>query len=278
MEEEEIELWYEQEKEKLSELYRLSIEKGMKLKDREKKFNRAMERLTEEYDRKHTRLQARKERQKRRAKLRSRLSERAGFFIRVFGSVFSFFWSGIRRVCSTKYAHAHYKASMFRIRYGYKIIDSSSNAFRPLFYWYVRYVQRFTIALVRPFKVLGRFFRKKALQTKDLFMNLASVSWEWTKKIAKYTASGSATVYKSVSGKYGEISKRYHESYAKKVQEHLNKKQARKEEKEKKKKEKEETKKRREAEKNGEAIDTEGNAEDKDPKTPEDAPDAENTT
>ncbi len=278
MEEEEIELWYEQEKEKLSELYRLSIEKGMKLEDREKKFNRAMERLTEEYDRKHTRLQARKERQKRRAKSRSRFSGRVGFFIRVFGSVFSFFGRGIRRVFSTKYAHAHYKASMFRIRYGYKIIDSSSNAFRPLFYWYVRYVQRFIIALVRPFILLGRFFRKKALQAKDLFMNLASVSWEWTKKIAKYTASGSAAVYKSVSGKCGEISKRYHEGYAKKVQEQLDKKQARKEAKEKKKKEKEEAKKRREAGKNGETLEADGNAEDHAQKTPAEAPDAENTT
>ena len=53
MEEEAIELWYEEEKQKLSEAYMHSIEKKMPLAAREKKFNAAMKKLDKEYNAKH---------------------------------------------------------------------------------------------------------------------------------------------------------------------------------------------------------------------------------
>lgn len=268
MMDEEIEMWYEHEKEKLSEQYRHSIEKGMKLADREKKFNRAMASLTNEYNSRYTRLQRKRKREKRMAELKGRFTGRILSASMAVWNVFAAFGNLIKRTCGTKYAHAHYKASMFRIHYGYIIVDGLSNTFRPLFYWYVRNLQRYVTWIKAPIIHSWRYVLKKAGSAKDKSFKIVLASWNSAKKAAKKTSSTAKASYKKVSGKYAEVSKKYHDWYSARLQKSLEKKQAMKEAREKKKKEKEAAKGKPEGQE----------SEGKKQEAPEESPDAENTT
>ncbi|MEA3229941.1 MAG: hypothetical protein U9P44_03425 [archaeon] len=273
MEEEEIELWYEENKQKLSDLYIKSIDKGMNVRQREVKFNKAMDKLVVEYERKHTKLIRKKYNHKRRQVFKKHMVYPFVLFWNAITGLCSFIGSSIHGSVKTKCGHVHYHASVLRIRHGYKITDGVTTFFRPVFYWYVKYLQRSVIVFTKPFVCVGKFFKKKAIRTKDFVMYLCASIWEYTKKLAKLIAKVSKKVYKIVSGKYSEVSKKYTEWYAKRVQKSADKKQARKEAREKKLKDKEEAKKRSEAEKSGETI--EGDDNDTSQTAPEEALDAE---
>lgn len=240
MEEEEIELWYEEQKQKLSELYIKSIEKGVKIEEREKKFNKAMEKLNLQYEKKHVNFNKQKETQKKREKLKGTIFgpfASVGFF---FIDCLGFIGKAIRGVFKAKCASTYFRASLVWIKNAHKVSVGFANAFRPLYYWYVKHLQRHVIAFVRPFIKLGRFFKKKKLQIGEFFAKTGSAFWKYIKTAVKFTAKHSAAACKNISSKLKEKSKNYQDWQAKRIQAHLDKKHHKQEEKKKKGKEKEE--------------------------------------
>ena len=273
MEEEEIELWYEEQKQRLSEEYISHIDKGMPLKDREAKFNRAMEELNSRYYKKHSALKKKKEDRKRRAESKARILAPFVAIGMLFVNSFRLIGHAVGGGFKTKYGGVKYNAEMLWIKKGYKITDGTANTLRPVYYWYVKYLQPFVLAVKRPFIKMGRFFKKKAISIKDFLSYCAAGLWKSIKLSFKYVVKHFAEGYKRFSAKKEELSKRYHDWQTKRVQAHLDKKHHKKEEKEKKKKEREERKKK----KKGKIEDQEAEKEGGEMKQPGEAPDVEST-
>jgi hypothetical protein len=273
MEEEEIELWYEEQKQKLSEEYIKCIDRGMALEQREVKFNKAMEDLGSKYSKKHASLKKKKEDKKKRHESKTRMLAPFIVIVMFFVNSFRFVGRAVGGGFKTKCGSVKYRASMTWIRNGHKITDGTANTFRPVYYWYVKYLQPVVIAVKRPFLKTGRFFKKKAIQFKELILRFAAGFWKCTKISAKFVAKRSVGVWKGLSAKKEALFKRYHDWQAKRVQAHLDKKHHREEKKKKKQKDKTEKKKTKEGEdENQEDVQESGEV-----KHPGEAPDVEST-
>lgn len=269
MEEEEIDLWYEEQKQKLSEEYIRCIDKGMSLEQREAKFNKAMEDLGAKYNKKHASLKKRKEDKKKRLESKTRILAPLVIICMSFVNSFKFIRGAVTRGFRTKCGSVKYNADMVWIRKGHKVTDGTANTFRPVFYWYVKRIQPVVIAVKRPFLRMGRSLKKKAMLAKEFFEQCAAGLWKYAKISAKFIAKHSMAGYKTFSAKKEDISKRYHAWQAKRVQAHLDKKHDRQEEKKQRKKDKEERRKKKEG-----IVEVEESTE---MKHPGEAPDVEST-
>ncbi|MBN1543982.1 hypothetical protein JW898_00805 [Candidatus Woesearchaeota archaeon] len=234
MGEEEIDLWYEEEKQKLSELYMKSIEKGMSLDRREKKFDSAMERLNLRYERRHRSLQRKKENRKVRKKILSAL----WFPFKVMGRglirATCLVGRLIRQAFKARCANMHFHASVAWIRNSHKITDTAANTSRRFYFFYVKHLQAPLMALAKPFVKTGKAIKKTVQNTSRAVSTSASKAWRRIVAAVKLIAKTYSAVAKNVSARRQEIAKRYHEQESKRVQAHLDKKQKKKEEKEKK--------------------------------------------
>ncbi len=238
LEEEEIEMWYEEHKQKLSELYIKSIEKGMPLEKREAKFTRAMDRLNEQYKRYHTRMLRKKENAKKRKESMSRMTAPFRTAGRAAVKSFSFLGGAAKKASKAKCANLHFQMSMIWIKSGYKIADYIRRWARPPYYLYVKHIQPSLIALTAPFKRLGRNISRYAELAKEGIKNTAKQAWERVKKAVKWAAKHTTEVYKKFTEKAEAVQKRYTEWQKRRVQAYIERKQDKKERKENKLKEK----------------------------------------
>jgi hypothetical protein len=259
MEEEAIELWYEEEKQKLSEAYMHAIEKGMALDSRQKKFDKAMHKLDSEYNARHWGLLQKKVRTEKRKKA-------FNFLIRPFlalGAALAHLFIGLFALLKhgfrAKYGQLHFSAGMFWIRNAYKVPDGTRVFFRPFYHFYIRYLQIPLYVMSRPFVAFGKAVKRFCVAIGAGFSAAAAFSWKYIKIGAKMLFAALGSFGKKVSAKHEAWSKRYHEWYSKRLQASLERKQAKKEEKEKKRKEK--------AARKGEAAGEK--TEDKNPEGPE---------
>jgi hypothetical protein len=264
MEEEEIELWYEDQKQQLSEQYIKCIDKGMSLEQREKKFSRKMDCLNRKYNKKHTKYLKQKDTSKKRKQFWTGFFNPFRSIRRSLALFFKMIGAGVSGAFRTRCAQIRYQADMAWIKKGYKITDGFARGLRPVYFFYVKHLQRYWLEFIKPFKRFGLFVKNTVISIGQFFSKAAARSWKGMKISAKFIAKHSSAVSKKLSARMEEMSKRYHEAYAKKVQAHLDKKQQKKEEKEKKRKAKEEAK---QAFKEGETAEHPGQA-----------PDAETTT
>jgi len=266
---EEIELWYEEEKQKLSERYIKSIEKGMPVDRRKKVFDAAMDKLSAKYNAKHAKLLAKKEQEKRNKALRKSAFGPLVMFGSMITKVFMFLLGGIASALKAKAANTYFSAKIFWIKNGYKVPDGTKSTFRPLYYFYVKHFKPPLLLLVSPFVRLGKRVKKKFTATIEWVKTTAQKVWKYMKIAFKFTVKHSLSAYKKVSEKYEAASKRYHDWQAKRIQADLDRKQKKKEEKEKRLKEKEAKKNggKQEAPKEGESAEHPGQA-----------PDAESST
>jgi hypothetical protein len=238
MNEEEIDLWYEEQKQLLSEQYVKSIENGMKIDDRENRFNKAMGRLDAKYHGKHD-------------KLWHNMGAPFVAIGRGFAVFFIFLGAGIKNSFRAKCGQAHFKANICWIKNAYKVPVGLGNAFRPFYFFYVKHLQVPCHIIAKPFVLSGRAVKNMIRGIGRFFAKLAVVVRKYMKVAFKFTIKHSMAGYKAVSSWLGGIAKRYQEWSAKRIQAHLDRKQARKEAKEKKKKEQEERKKANEEAKAG---------------------------
>jgi hypothetical protein len=238
MEEEDIELWYEEKKQKLSELYIKSIEGGMSVEQREQKFNRAMEKLNAEYNKKHTKFLKTLDNKNRRAEFRAKLANPFKAIGRGLVTAVKFTGHGVGNAFKDSYAQVHFNAKLTHIKHSHKIMDRLAYFFRPLYYFYAKHIKLPLLVLASPFVRIGRFFKRKAANASENVKKAGAVLWKYTKIAAKFTATHAVAAQKKISARLADWGKRYHEWQSKRVQAHLEKKQTKKEEKEKKLKEK----------------------------------------
>lgn len=252
MQDEEIELWYEEQKQELSEKYLHSIAKGVGVAQREKYFNKAMEAMTKKYERMHTSLKEKQRNKERRKKALHVIAWPIAALWRVLTAVSIFIWSAFRNSFRARCGTLYFKAGIVWTRNSYKFPDALDSFFRPTYYFYIKHLKEPLMILAKPFVAVGRFFARLFSLFIGLVKSFASLLWSGLKKAAKATAKLLAAVSKPVSARSEAISKQYNEWYAKRLQASLDRKQARKEAKEKTLKAKEEAR----AAKIGEAADT----------------------
>ena len=238
MEEADIDIWYEEQKQMLSEQYMKSIAKGMGVEQRAKHFDKAMARLNLEYDARHAKY--------RRMLLNK--SSRSTFFsalarpFKAIGSGFRitliFIGSGISGLFKENYAQVHFTANIAHIRHTYKFTDGIHSFFRPSYYFYARHLKLPLIVLTKPFVNYFKAAKQGFIQMKDGLSNAGAFLWKCTKTAAKFIVTHALSAHKKIAVKLADFSKRYHEAQAKRVQANLDRQQKKKEEKENKLKEK----------------------------------------
>jgi hypothetical protein len=226
MEEADIELWYEEQKQILSEQYIKSIAKGMSVEHREKHFNRAMEKLNAQYEKRHTKYARMLDRKKTRSELFKTLGTPFNAVGRGFLFVARFLGSGTSRAFKDHYAQAHFNMQLVNIRHAYKMTDGLHSMSRPFYHFYVKHLKMPLIIITNPFVKLGRYVKKKITAAKDSVSKAAATVWKYTKISAKFIAKHATSVSKKVSARMAEWSKKHNEWQAKRIQTHLDKKAA----------------------------------------------------
>lgn len=244
MEEEEIELWYEEEKQKLSEKFIKEIDKGVSVEKRAQRFNKAFERLTAEYDRKHAKFRAKSRNKERRKKLLSRLAYPFVMAGRSLRSGATCAGGLVSKSTRDKASTARFHFSLLWTRKSYKVPQFLGILTRPVYYKYVKYLQPAVILLLRPLRKFRRWLARNIQKAVDALQYVAGTAWGGIKKTSKVLFKLTRSVLQSIVGKIEERNKRYTEWYKKKVQERTDRIQARKEARSKR---KEERLKRREA-------------------------------
>jgi len=175
MEEEEIELWYEEQKHELSEKYIQSINRGVALEHREAKFNKAMDRLNRKYQALHTKHRKKLKRSKRLNALLKAILFPFTATGRGFAAIFLFIGGSIRNVSRAKCGQAYFKANIAWIRNGYKIREILFAFSRPFFFFYVKHLQVPLLAICKPFVILGRAFIKMLVGIGSSFARTAAL-------------------------------------------------------------------------------------------------------
>jgi hypothetical protein len=234
MEESDIELWYEEQKQKLSEQYIRSIDRGMSLEQREKHFNREMEKLSIEYDRRHAKYRRAMDTKSARGALFSSAAmpfKAAGSGI---AAAARFLGSAVAAAFRENYAQVHFTANIIHIRHTYKLTDWTASLFRPFYYLYAKRLKLPLIIIATPFVNYFKAAKQGFTQMGDGLSSGISSSWKYTKISAKFIAVRLVSAHKKTAARIADISKSYHEWQKRRVQESLDLKQKRKEEKEKK--------------------------------------------
>jgi len=227
MDETEIDLWYEEKKQQLSEDYMKSIEHRMAVEERAKRFDRAMEKLNVKYEKRHKRYQ----RSIQHKEFRIGLLHALGYPFILFGkgitSAASIISNSTSRLFKDQYASAHFNANLIRIRHSHKFTDSISSFFRPVYYFYANHIKLPLIILASPFVRFGRFLTNKEASIVEGIKRLAAVTWKGIKIAAKYLFAHGVAAQKKIAAKSADWSKRYNAWQSKRVQAHLDKKKER---------------------------------------------------
>ncbi|MBW2968220.1 hypothetical protein KY362_07075 [Candidatus Woesearchaeota archaeon] len=245
MEEEEIEIWYEEQKQLLSERYMKHIEAGVDRDKRAAKFNNAMEKLFRKYNALHAQLMKQKEAKARRKKVLHAMGAPFVALWRGISWVFRTFFRSLASGFKLIYGKLRFTMSLFWIRKAHKIYDPLSNMLRPVYYWHAHHTKPVLVFISAPFIRFRKYLGKKREAFKEMTSAAVALSWKYTKLSAKFIFKKSAGVYKAVSARMETHSKRYHAWYAAKVQERADLKQAHKEAREQRKKDREEAKQKK---------------------------------
>ncbi|MBW2972566.1 hypothetical protein KY359_06020 [Candidatus Woesearchaeota archaeon] len=208
MEEEEIDLWYEEEKQKLSEEYIKSIDAGMNIEKREKTFNKAMDVLSRKYARKHQRLREKGRSRDFRRKMFKALAFPVVMPWRAMLWLLRFAGSAIAYAVRSKCASAQFNASVMWIKNGYKLTDGAVSMARPFHFFYIKHIQMPLLILTRPFVRFGAHTKKKTEEAKQAMISAAKLTWKYSKACLKSLTKRSSNLSKSVSCRYDSISKR----------------------------------------------------------------------
>ncbi len=257
MEKEEIELWYEEKKQRLTEQYLDAIERGVGVAARKERFDRAMMRINREYERKHQKFERDIIRKSRNQRLRMKMF----LPLQETGSALSYsggqIGSGFSRFFRNQSKKAAFAAQIIWIKNAYKVPDKIGSVFSPAVRFYRWHLTVPVYWFLFPWRVLGdgfvgigNFFTQGG---KDLGLGI----WNRTKKGAKTTSKNVSGIVKNVNSKFEMMDKKYHEWYAARVQKDLDRKAAKKAAKEEKIKAKEEEQKAKEKEKEEEKKDKE---------------------
>jgi len=233
MEEEEIEMWYEEEKQKLSEQYIKAIERGMSLDDRERRFTREMENLNKKYEKRHNAFQngkSRKESTQKMIDISLAPFRMIGKFLCTAGVGFGLMGKGIKSKC----AQATFHFNLMWIRNAYKVPDGFKSSTRPLHMFYIKHLKMPLIIISKPFVRFGKMTASLVIGVKEFFANTFALFWKYIKLFAKSTSAKLSAANKNVSAKLGNLAKRYTAWKAKQVQEQIDRRQKKKEAKEKK--------------------------------------------
>ncbi|HII71486.1 TPA: hypothetical protein HA265_01900 [Candidatus Woesearchaeota archaeon] len=239
MEEEEIELWYAEQKQKLSEEFIRCIDRGMSVERREAKFNAAFERLHKRYENKYSAFLRRNDAQKRKKQRKARILAPFIAVGRALSTSTTWMFGGVAAMCRARFGQASFTVRIFWLRNGHKMVDGTGNLFRPLYYLYARKMKYPLIIITKPLVIVAGWVKRLFLSIKEDIKKASSASWKAALKAAKWTFKHSGAVANSISGKMDAFTKRYNEWQSKRVQAHLDKKQAREEAKKKRKEEKE---------------------------------------
>lgn len=249
MEEEIIDLWYEEEKQKLSEGYIKSIEKGVPVDKRKKVFDKAMEKLNQKYNKKQQKLERNKRRKKRWKRHREKMAEPFQETYIAIAYSTKMLTGGALNIFTEGYHSLRFSTSLFWMKRGYKIRAGFQRRMRPFYYFYAKRMKYPLIILTKPLVVTWEYLSRKAGQGKASIKKSAKGIWKGTVKTSRYLWKELTAGYGKVSNFHEKLSKKYHAWYADRLQKSMDKKQAKKEAKEAKRKDKESKKDSKEAKK-----------------------------
>ncbi|MBW2964500.1 hypothetical protein KY363_03495 [Candidatus Woesearchaeota archaeon] len=232
MQDEEIELWYEEKKQELADRYLHSIEQGVGVDQREKHFNREMELLAKKYKSMHARLSSEtRSKARRKAAIRAVVWPFVNLY-RLIVFISAFVWNATRNSLKTRCGSLYFRASIFWTRNSYKMPDAMSSAARPFYYFYVKHLSGPLRTLASPFVYTGRLFAHAFNFLSDHLKSAAAATWSGLRSAVKKTIKRLSASINVVSARADALSKRYQEGYDKRLQASLDRKQARKEAKE----------------------------------------------
>jgi hypothetical protein len=239
MDEEEIELWYDDEKQTLTEKYIADIQSRKDLRKLKIEFDAKLAKLNVQFAKKNTKLENLIDKKKRRAKQINLFLgpiRRSGFAI---GSGFIVSWEFFDLHVIQKYRDVRHALSIWWIINGYKPKAYVVKKFQPVRMWHYRVSKPVVLAIGRPVHRVEEYFSKKYGQYFDWFMARMKVIIKHLKQFAKKVNAIIKVVTKWLTEHIGVIVKAYNARYSARLQKKLERKQAKKEAKEKKLKEKE---------------------------------------
>ncbi|MFC1741732.1 hypothetical protein ACFL3V_04315 [Nanoarchaeota archaeon] len=226
MEEEQIEIWYEEEKQNLSDRYLHAISRGVSLEKREKRFSRKMDRLAREYERRHTKLRAKTVAGERRKKLGESFARPFKAVHAGVRNVSHSSGSGIRKVFKAGYEPLCFRTNLLLTRHSHKIPDWFASRSRPVYYFYVRHLQEPFRIIALPFVKTASFFRWMVSGIGRLSSRCVSGFVGWVRIFAKHVAKHFLALYRGVSAEVEALHEQYNAWQSHRVQEHLDKKHA----------------------------------------------------